>query len=163
MKYRITYIALAVLLVGLLSGLSGCRKKDQPQETQRPSPVESKESIPDQVDSRRLVPAPERSYEPNASGKIDLRILYAGHPDSEREKDFVEFLTKNFKAVEMADLSDFDESFTKDFDVTILDYDGDGFKAPRCRDLSGLSRPVVTVGVPGALMCSGWQLKTGYL
>jgi hypothetical protein len=163
MRYRITRIALAVLLAASLSGLSGCKKKDQPQETQRPSPVESAESVPARVDSGRLIPAAERSYEPDESGKINLRILYAGHPDSQREKDFVEFLLKNFKAVWTADLSNFDESFTKDFDVTILDYDGDGFKAPRPRVSSDFARPVVTVGVAGAMICSRWRLKTRYL
>lgn len=163
MRYGITSIALVVLLAGGLHGPSGCKKKDAPESARRPVPVEGPRSSPTQVDSERLVPAPERSYDPDVSGKIDLRILYAGHPGSEREKDFVEFLSKNFTVVEMADLSHFHESFAEDFDVTILDYDGDGFKAPRPRLSSGFTRPVVTLGVPGALMCLGWNLKTGYL
>ena len=113
-----------------------------------------------------------------------LRILYVGHPDSDREKDFVQFLGAYFATVKTADLNAFDrKTFTdKDaegFDVTILDYDGDGFKAPRAmvvprfaddgpgnpRSSVGpsFSRPLITVGVAGGLMCSQWGLKTGYL
>jgi hypothetical protein len=92
-----------------------------------------------------------------------LRILYAGHPDSEREKDFVQFLGQYFNTVKTADLSAFKETDTEGFDVTILDYDGDGFKAPRPNISLGFSKPLLTVGVPGGLMCSGWRLKLGYL
>ena len=95
--------------------------------------------------------------------KIDLRILYSGHPGSTREKDFVVFLQKHFRAVEKGDLAKFDPNQAKGFDVIILDYSGDGFKAPRVRFPSGYSRPTVTVGVVGALICGFHQLKTGYL
>jgi hypothetical protein len=99
-----------------------------------------------------------------AAGEMGkLRILYVGHPDSDREKDFVQFLGAHFATVKTADLTAFKEKDTVGFDVTIFDYDGDGFKAPRVRISPQFSRPLVTVGVPGGLMCSGWQLKTGYL
>lgn len=92
-----------------------------------------------------------------------LKILYAGRPSSDREKDFVDFLRKHFTMVETTDLKVFDESRCTGFDVTILDYDGDGFKAPRPRLSEGFSRPLLTVGVPGAIICDQWRLKTGYL
>jgi hypothetical protein len=99
-----------------------------------------------------------------AAGELGkLRILYAGHPDSDREKDFVQFLSQYFNTVKTADLSAFKETDTEGFDVTILDYDGDGFKAPRPDISLGFSKPLLTVGVPGGLMCSGWRLKLGYL
>ena len=95
--------------------------------------------------------------------KIDLRILYSGHPGSTREKDFVVFLRKHFRAVETGDLAKFNPNQAKGFDVIILDYDGDGFKAPRVHFPSGYSRPTVTVGVVGAFICGSHRLKTGYL
>ena len=94
---------------------------------------------------------------------INLKILYAGHPGSEREKDFVDFLAANFKQVGIADLAKFDGSESEDFDVTILDYDGDGFEAPRPKISREFSRPVVTMGVIGAFICDKQSLKTGYL
>jgi len=96
-------------------------------------------------------------------GKIDLRILYAGHPDSAREKDFVQFLKEHFVGVATGDLAGFKEKHAKGFDVIILDYDGDGSKAPRPRLSSEYTRPTVTVGVAGALICGSVSLKTGYL
>lgn len=96
-------------------------------------------------------------------GKTDLRILYVGHPASEREKDFVRFLTDHFRKVRTDDLAKFKEKQTEGFDVIILDYDGDGFKAPRPRLSSEYTRPTVTVGVAGALICDNMSLKTGYL
>jgi hypothetical protein len=113
-----------------------------------------------------------------------LRILYAGHPGSDREKDFVRFLGQHFETVKTVDLGAFAKTGFKDkdaegFDVTIFDYDGDGFKAPQppvlprfldeaAKDspsMVGLrfTRPLITVGVAGGLMCSRWSLKTGYL
>lgn len=113
-----------------------------------------------------------------------LRILYMGHPGSEREKDFVQFLGQHFATVQTADLGAFaGKAFTDQdaagFDVTIFDYDGEGFKAPRTMAMPRfldddprlaragsdrwLTRPVLTVGVAGGLMASQWGLKTGYL
>jgi hypothetical protein len=100
---------------------------------------------------------------PAAAEMGKLRILYVGHPRSDREKDFVQFLGVHFATVKTADLTAFKEKDTEGFDVTILDYDGDGFKAPRPAISPGFSRPLVTVGVVGGLMCSQWRLKTGYL
>jgi hypothetical protein len=100
---------------------------------------------------------------PAAAELGKLRILYAGHPDSDREKDFVQFLGTHFATVKTADLAAFKEKDAEGFDVTILDYDGDGFKAPRPNISLGFSKPLLTVGVPGGLMCSGWRLKLGYL
>jgi hypothetical protein len=98
-----------------------------------------------------------------AAGKMsELRILYAGHPGSDREKDFVAFLKKCFDVVQTGDLQTFKEADAQGFDVTILDYDADTFNAP-CPTLSPLfSKPVITVGTPGGFMGRRWRLKTGY-
>jgi hypothetical protein len=143
-RNRIVLAALTIWFIFTLMIFVSCRKKEQPEDTQQAVPT-------------------EKTDKTDVSEKIGLRILYVGHPDSAREKDFVNFLTKQFKAVETADLKDFNEGQTDGFDVTILDYDGDGFKSPRPNISRNFSRPMVTVGVTGALMSSRWNLKTGYL
>ena len=95
--------------------------------------------------------------------KINLRILYAGHPGSKREKEFIQFLTSHFSKVATGDLATFQESQAENFDVIILDYDGDGFNAPRPQLSSEYAKPTMTVGVAGAFICSKMSLKTGYL
>ena len=100
---------------------------------------------------------------PDKSTKMGLRILYVGHPGSAREKDFVGFLSTHVVEVKTADLAEFDGQQTAGFEVMILDYDGDGFKAPRPRLSREYARPTVTVGVIGAFICGSLRLKSGYL
>jgi hypothetical protein len=95
--------------------------------------------------------------------KSKLRILYAGRPGSDRETDFVGFLKKYFDVVQTGDLRTFKEADTQGFDVTLLDWDTNEFKGPRPQISESFSRPLITLGVPGALICSHWRLKTGYL
>ena len=96
-------------------------------------------------------------------GKIDMAIYYAGHPKSKREKDFVALLSHCFTQVETGDLADYNGSQSEGFDVTILDYDGDGFDSPRPRIPLDFSKPVVTMGVTGAFICSQLAPKLDYL
>ena len=98
-----------------------------------------------------------------AGEKIDLRILYCGRVGSDREKDFSGFLSKHFREVQTRDLKRFDADAAKAFDVVILDWDKNDFKAPRPTIPEGYARPTVTVGVPGAFICSRLRLKMGYL
>jgi hypothetical protein len=92
-----------------------------------------------------------------------LKILYAGRPGSDREKDFVGFLKKYFDVVRTGNLETFQEADTQGFDVTILDWDLPVLEGP-CPVLSeNFSRPVITLGVRGSMMCSRWRLKTTYL
>jgi hypothetical protein len=118
----------------------GC-KKDQPQETQQVS------------ESRRI----------EISEKIDLCILYAGLLNTDRAKDFVDFLKAHFRQVETTDYKTFNGTHTADFDVAIIDHNGLDTRAP----LQGISRQytraTVTMEVPGADLCSRLSLKTGYL
>ena len=139
-----------------LALLPGCGKQDEPASP----PSESNAGTTPKAAGKPNLDA-RMSGAPDA--KSDFRILYAGHPGSEREADFVKFLRKHFGAVKTADLASFKESQCDGFDVTILDYDGDGFDAPRPSISRRFSRPLVTVGVPGGLMSSNWRLKTGYL
>jgi len=99
----------------------------------------------------------------NAQVNQNLKILYAGRPGSDREKDFVEFLKKHFDVVRTGNLETFKETDTEGFDVTLLDWDWNEFKGPRPRLSEGFSRPLITLGVPGGLISSQWRLKTGYL
>ncbi|MFC1607551.1 hypothetical protein ACFL47_06225 [Candidatus Latescibacterota bacterium] len=100
--------------------------------------------------------------DPVLSEKIDLRILYAGHPQTVREKDYVDFLSKYFTKVEAVDATTLTEKQADGFDVVVIDYDGEGFK-PRLKLPDSYSRATVTVGVPGALLCGALDLKTGYM
>jgi hypothetical protein len=93
----------------------------------------------------------------------DIRILYVGRPGTEREKDFVDFLSKHFGTVAKGDLAAFVESQSKDFDVTIFDYDRNDSKAPRPQLSEGFSRPVLTVGIAGAFIGTSLNLKTGFM
>jgi len=93
----------------------------------------------------------------------NLRILYAGRPGSDREKDFVSFLKKHFAIVQTGNLETFKETDTQGFDVTLLDWDTNEFKGPRPQISESFSRPLITLGVPGGLICLEWRLKTGYL
>lgn len=99
----------------------------------------------------------------NREEKIDLRILYLGHPGSEREKEYVNFLRTHFKEVGKGDLQKFEASQTEKYDVIILDYDGRCFDAPRPELSREYDRPTVTIAGVGALIGSGLNLKTGYL
>ncbi|MBN1346461.1 MAG: hypothetical protein JXQ73_27480 [Phycisphaerae bacterium] len=96
-------------------------------------------------------------------GKLDLKILYVGHPDTPREADFVQFLRQHFKEVRTGDLKRFDGTRTEQSDVIILDYDGKGFNAPCPRLREDYARSTVTVGVAGAHICDNRGLKSGYL
>jgi len=98
-----------------------------------------------------------------ARKKIDLRVLYVGHPQSARESDFADFLEKHFTKVGKGDLKEFKQEQAEGFDVVVLDYDGDGFKAPKPQIGPVYSRATVTVGVVGADIGGRLSLKTRYL
>ena len=92
-----------------------------------------------------------------------LKVLYAGRPGCDREKDFVTFLKKYFDVVQTGNLQTFKEADTQGFDVTILDWDTSApFSGPRPVVSARFSRPIMTLGVTGACICSRWRLKTGY-
>jgi len=105
------------------------------------------------------------SAEPPPGEKIALKVLYAGHPGSAREKDFVEFLNQYFTQVQTGDLAAFDDKSADGYDVSILDYDSEGkdlFNFPRPRLPQNYARATLTVGVAGAFICGQLRLKTGY-
>ena len=150
---RIVLLALTICLFFTLTISIGCKKKEQSEEARQDV---SAEEIKHTSTSEELVQA-------GASGKIDLRILYAGLPDTDRAKDFVDFLTKHFKQVETTDYITFTGNEAIDFDVAVIDHDGVDFRAPRPKISRQYNRATVTMGVPGAFVCSNLSLKTGYL
>jgi len=143
-RNRIVLAALTIWFVSTLTIFNGCKKKEQPEEARQTVPTEKTKHI-------------------SASDKIGLRILYASLPNTERSKDFVEFLAKHLKQVETTDYNAFKESKTSGFDVTIIDYDGQDTRAPLPSISRQYSRATVTIGSPGADLCSRLSLKTGYL
>lgn len=140
------------LVVGMIFAF-GCKKKEQPQVSGQKAPTET----------TKPAPAPDRVYQPDTAEKINLRILYVGVPNTERAKDFTDFLTEHLAKVETIDYNTFKEDQSTGFDVIILDYDGVGFSAPQPNVSRQYSRATVTVGVPGAFICSSLRLKMGYL
>ncbi len=102
------------------------------------------------------------------SSKIELRVIYFGHPQSARANDFVGFLEKHFTKVSQGDLDTFRESEAADYDVTILDYDelkvvNNRIQWPKKIVSKQYSRPTLTIGATGALVSERLGLKTGYL
>jgi hypothetical protein len=57
-----------------------------------------------------------------AAEPIHLKVLYAGNPGSDREKDFVAFLGQHFAKVTPTDLAKLDAAAAKGHDVVIIDW-----------------------------------------
>jgi len=147
---KIVLLALAICLFFTLTISTGCKKKEQSEQARQDVYEEKTKNI-------------SASGPTDMTEKIDLRILYAGLPDTDRAKDFVNFLSKHFKQVETTDYNTFTGEEAADFDVAIIDYDGLEFKAPRPNVSRQYAGAAVTMGVPGAFICSRLSLKTGYL
>ncbi len=98
-----------------------------------------------------------------AADKLPLRILYAGKAGSDREADFVDFLKQQFRQVDTIGLPRLSTEEAARADVVLLDWDGDGFKAPAPKLPKTYARPTVTIGVAGGLWASRQRLKTGYM
>jgi hypothetical protein len=104
----------------------------------------------------------------DAPAKINLRILYAGEPQSVREKDFVSFLKDHFAAVDKKDLAAFREQDANQYDAVVLDYgelivSDKRIVMPKFFFSPNYSRPTMTLGAAGGMVCSRLKLKTGYL
>jgi hypothetical protein len=100
--------------------------------------------------------------------KIELRVIYFGHLQTPRAKDFVGFLEEHFSKVGQGDLDTFRESEAAGYDVTILDYDElkivtNHVQMPKIIVSRQYNRPTVTIGATGAMVCERLRLKTGYL
>jgi len=114
-----------------------------------------------------LVARPGRAAQPSP-GKVGLKVLYVGYPETPRQKDFVGFLEQHFAKVGQGDLDKFGEQDVEGYDVVILDYGelkiaGNRIVSPKAPVGQGYSRPTVTIGATGGLVCGMLKLKTGYL
>ena len=98
-----------------------------------------------------------------AAGKIPLKILYVGLPETDRQKDFVAFLSKHFKQVTTGDLAEFNDAGAEAVDVVIFDYEGESSEAPMPDISDDYSAPTITLGVVGANISSELGLATGYM
>jgi uncharacterized lipoprotein YehR (DUF1307 family) len=150
---RIVLAALAICLFFTLTISSGCKKKEQSEEARQDVPTEeiTRTSTSEQV------------VQTVVSEKIDLRILYAGLTNTDRAKDFVDFLSKHFKQVKTTDYITFTGDEAADFDVAVIDHNGLDTRAPRPNVSRQYTGATITMGVPGAFICSRLSLKIGYL
>jgi len=146
-----------ILLLAFVFTLSACKKKQSPSAQGGTQNGMAKSD------------AQFQAQQETTDEEIPLRILYVGLPNTERQKDFVSFLSKNFTEVKTADLYTFKEEQTKDSDVVILDKDGiqwgsRGGKPLRDLQISAqYSRPTLSLGIPGAFWTDRVRLKTGYM
>jgi len=143
-----------VLLLGVLIALQVFKKK---------------ESQPAQQETQNAVVKSD-DLQMTAGDKIPLKILYVGLVNTERQKDFVSFLSDNFTEVKTADLYAFKEEQTSSSDVIILDKDGiqwagrgDGKPLMNYPVSNQYSRPTISIGIPGAFWTDRMGLKTGYM
>ena len=144
---------LVILLLGAIFILPACKKKEPaPARRETPAAIVKSEDL-----------------QTTADGKIPLKILYVGLVDTERQKDFVSFLSDNFTEVESTNLYTFKEEQTNGSDVVILDKDGIQWAGRGDRPLwdypvsNQYSRPTITLGIPGAFWADRMRLKTGYM
>jgi hypothetical protein len=152
-KTTILRYTAVILLLGVLFALQVFKKKELP-----PAQDETQTALTKSDDQQMT-----------AGDKIPLKILYVGLVNTERQKDFVSFLSDNFQEVKTADLYAFKEEQTNDSDVIILDKDGIQWAGRGGKPLWDLrvsnqySRPTISMGIPGAFWTSGMRLKTGYM
>jgi hypothetical protein len=89
-----------------------------------------------------------------SADRIDLKVLYAGDPKSDRTADFRSFLEQHFAAVGLADYLSLRQAETEGYDVIILDWPG---LPPRVEGPKGLvfrtpalgfdyDRPTILIG-----------------
>lgn len=109
-----------------------------------------------------------------ADEPVDLKVIYAGNPGSDREKEFAGFLGKHFANVGTTDYQKFREDEAKPYDVVIFDWtsiyprDEDGkipekltaLNSPTAPKLSGeYDRPTILIGAAGGYVAMPLKLK----
>jgi hypothetical protein len=113
-----------------------------------------------------------------AADTIDLKVLYAGNPGSDRSQDFTSFLEKHFAKVTATDFRKFQEDEAKGYDVVIFDWtsiyprksDGaldnlsNGISMPPAPSLSSsFDRPAILIGAAGGALTKKMSLKINWL
>ncbi len=153
MKKAIVHLLMVSMYLFVSGGGSGCKKSVPTEEMTEPAEVTKADATGEEAEV----------VSGDVGEKIDLRILYAGLPDTDRQKDFVKFLSGHFQRVGTVNYNYFKPELAEGFDVVILDHDGVDTGAPTPNLSRDYSRATVTMGVPGADICSRLSLKTGYL
>jgi hypothetical protein len=108
------------------------------------------------------------------AGKIDLKVLYTGAPESRRTKEFTEFLGKTFTQVGTVELTALDAKAAAPFDVVIVDSpspygapaeaDGQRFKMPKAPELTtDFTKPVILMGAAGGVVLNQLRIKLNWL
>lgn len=111
-----------------------------------------------------------------AAEKIALRVLYAGQPESPREKEFVELLGRHFEKVGTIHLKSASTDAAKDWDVVVLDWvsiyardekgemvRGKGLTMPPVKLDAKFSRATVMIGATGGQVGGARKLKLDWL
>ncbi len=153
MKKTVVHLLMVSMYLFVSGGGSGCKKSVPTEEMTDAAEVAKAHATGEEAEV----------VSSDVGAKIDLRILYAGLPDTDRNKDFTEFLSGHFRKVGTVNYNDFKPELADGFDVVILDHDGVDTRAPVPELSRSYSRATVTMGVPGADICSRLGLKTGYL
>jgi hypothetical protein len=109
-----------------------------------------------------------------ADEPIDLKVLYAGNPGSDREKDFKSFLEDHFAQVATTHYGKFREEDAKGYDVVIFDWTSiyprdaqgkidekvDVLDLPPPPELSEkYDRPTILIGAAGGSLGKSLRLK----
>jgi hypothetical protein len=114
-----------------------------------------------------------------ADEPFPLKVLYAGNPGSDREKDYTSFLEKHFAKVGMTDYQKFTEDQARGYDVVIFDWtsiyprdkDGqikkefNGLNSPTPPKLTEqYDRPTILIGAAGGFVAVAFPgLKINWL
>lgn len=108
--------------------------------------------------------APQSQVEDLGAAK-ELKILYAGAPESERAKHFLEFLEPWFAKVDGIALDALTREAAAPYDVVIADwkrlYGPEGFaneNMPQAQLEAGFDRPIVMIGAVAGSIQRGSQL-----
>jgi len=113
---------------------------------------------------------------PPAPEKIQLRVLYAGKPESPREKEFVALLGGHFAEVGTIHLGSACSAKAKDWDVVVLDWisiyprdeqgktiPNKGISMPPVKLDAAFSRATVMIGAAAGTVGGSLKLKTDWL
>jgi hypothetical protein len=103
-----------------------------------------------------------------AQDKLDLRVLYAGTPDSARTADFMGFLREHFTTVGTTSYTNFRAEEADPYDVVIFDCEirpqpGRIGLEPRPKLPDTFNRASVMIGGPGTLLAESFKSKIDWL
>jgi len=104
-----------------------------------------------------------------AGQKLPLKVLYAGNPGSDREKEFLDFLRPEFDKVAPASLKSFTPAEADGYDVVIMDWTsplgakGEFHMPPAPQLPQDYARPTIMIGAAGGNIGNTLKLKLSWL